>query len=495
MKIIIEPNEDRRDLNRIRLGDAIRNYSIFTLHKYYCPDELFCIKQWFDLNEIYTHMYEYILKKFTIRWGKKHKCKYPGCGDCAVIDANHKCKTVICANPDGDQTLDLLGIHKIPIGCTRDPATKKRLCKKCFELKKQQVVLGTRTTQSLDEYRKVRKNYKDESDSEPDGDINMGASNNNNGNNVSNDDDGGNNISNEDNIVDINDGQVDNGGGNDKVAWYNEKFLSGDQYLIEKIVSYNGEYLKKNRKYTIKWLNWDKTTEEPYENIDQKWIKKFHQGGNVPLQVWKSEDTQELNEIFDIGEDKAQVKCNTDKEIPKKDDPKFVKQKRMVGCGTVMWPCGIVLYCGMFFRSESSMQWIRHWANIVQWCEWKESKKPEDFSIFYDDACHLAQVLRNPKRHKVHEIWEWLSRCCIYLDRMHAKNHCVECRKNFQITKGDVKYKLVNTQVCESLYRWLSSYKHIICNMNLLDFEWFLLRLCHWRNVEIEKSLNHSYML
>ena len=167
----------------------------------------------------------------------------------------------------------------------------------------------------------------------------------------------------------------------------------------------------------------------------------------------------------------------------------------MIGCGTVCWPCGIIFYVGMFYRSESCMQWIRHLSNIVQWCDWMNDDEMKDLTFIYDDACHLSKVIKNPKRVNCHPVWTWLSKLKYYLDRLHRRNHKKKCQKLFSIPKSDLGYHWVNTQVCESLYKWLSAFKHIVCNQTQLHFKWFSLGLCHFRNIEIEKSLQQGKVL
>ena len=442
-------------------------------------------------------MFDEVQVLFTVHWGNTHNCKIPGCGTCAVFDANHKCKSPTCANPECVTPLDLFGLYSINIGCNNQPSSRSHLCASCYEKYRDQLVLIPRTGGSGNAKKISNSNSSNSNDS-----------NSNNSDSISNNSNCNDSISNSTNDITITSEKKQD----DKqlVDDYNDNDLPDNKYLMECILQSNKSRTLKTRKYLIKWVGYPSSQNswEPAKNIPRKWTKKFDDNPNEPLTIWTPNDTKILQGTShdDISEEKAQIECNTDKEKAKKDDRLFVKQKRMIGVGTVCWPCGIVFYVGLFYRSESIMQWIRHLCLIVIWCDWLNDVTKQALSLIYDDACHLSGVLKNPKRLTAHakkakenpknsvlqlgvKVWTWLSQRKIKLDRVHTKNHKEECALKFGITTADEEYKCVNTEVCESLYRWLSAFKHVVCNMTQLHMKWLLLNLCHQRNVEVEKAL------
>ena len=488
-------------MQRKRLGPALLEFSAFQTHNYYKPHDHFLWNKSNCSHEYFlSKLYDEIQKLFTIHWGNHHKCKIPGCGTCAVFDANHKCKAPTCANPDCVTPLDFFGLYSINIGCSNQPSSRSHLCSACYEKYRDQLVLVSRTGGSGNGNKNSKSN--DTPTISKEANSNDNNSNDSNCNNT--------NSSNSNDITIISKQKQENE--NDLINEYNEHDLPQDKYLMERILKHDGGKTLKTRKYLIKWLGHPSSANswEPAKNIPRKWTKKFDANPNSPLQVWTSNDTKTLENTSndDISEEKSQIECNTDKEKAKKDDRPFVKQKRMIGVGTVCWPCGIIFYVGLFYRSESIMQWIRHLCLIVMWCNWLTDITKQGLSLIYDDGCHLHQVLTNPKRianHErkatenpknnilqlAHKVWMWLSKRKIKLDRVHAANHKEACVSKFGIKTSDTEYKCVNTEVCESLYRWLSAFKHIVCNMTQLHMKWFVLNLCHQRNIEVEKALKH----
>lgn len=453
--------EPRIHLRRQRLGPILLEFTAFRLNKYYNGRKEFLWDQDVSFDCFLEGLFNHVEQSFTRKWGNGHQCRLKGCGWCVIFDANHKCKSPTCANPDCVTPLDLLGVYSINIGCSNQPEYRSHLCIECNEKLKHQIALGVKT---YDKSTSKRNN----------------------------------NIKNNDNSNDkSSSNQNSNVNASDAINEYNEQDLPQNMYLMEKILQYDGSASPK--KYLIKWLNYDESenTWEPAKHIPLKWRKMFHANNDQPLQIWKPNETEILKKTSktqdeDISEEKSNLDCNTDKEKVKDDDREFVKQKRMIGVGTMCWPCGIIFYVGLFYRSESIMQWIRHLSLVVQWCGWMTQPWRQNLTLIYDDACHLAGVLRNPKRKNCHPIWTWLANLRIFLDRIHTVNHVEQCREIFGMTKDMVEFHLVNTEVCESLYRWLSSFKHVVCNMTQLHMKWFLLNICHQRNIEVAKAIRQS---
>ena len=123
--------DSRIDIARSILSEACDQYMFHNMLNFYSNLPVEC--HFLDSNENNwrTHREYWIdclYDNFSLHWSK-HKCSYPGCCKYLVIDANHKNKAVICANPFR-YTLDLFG-HKIPIGCYKYPSGRSRYCSEC----------------------------------------------------------------------------------------------------------------------------------------------------------------------------------------------------------------------------------------------------------------------------------------------------------------------------------------------------------------------------
>ena len=116
----------------------------------------------------------------------------------------------------------------------------------------------------------------------------------------------------------------------------------------------------------------------------------------------------------------------------------------------------------------------------------------DDDAIFvYDDACHLDRFKRNPKRANINETTKIVAKIECWIDRMHARNHKTECQEKYSSYRAK-SLQGVDTEACEQLFSWLSSYRFIVKHMNrhrFLFFIWFLL----WqRNLQTEKRLKQK---
>ena len=75
----------------------------------------------------------FIVDDFTLRWGRIHRCKMPGCGDTVVADGHMDYKRAICGNQSTPEYITHDGIKSGGYwrGCTNSPSYKSRLCKEC----------------------------------------------------------------------------------------------------------------------------------------------------------------------------------------------------------------------------------------------------------------------------------------------------------------------------------------------------------------------------
>ena len=102
-----------------------------------------------------AHLVDLDLKKalhwvesdFTLRWGRIHRCKLPGCGDTCIADGHTDYRRPICANQENPTyvTHDAIKNGGYYQGCTNSPSHRSIFCEFCKRGDQQELVLGRGT--------------------------------------------------------------------------------------------------------------------------------------------------------------------------------------------------------------------------------------------------------------------------------------------------------------------------------------------------------------
>ncbi|XP_066922845.1 uncharacterized protein [Clytia hemisphaerica] len=110
-------------------------------------------------------------------------------------------------------------------------------------------------------------------------------------------------------------------------------------------------------------------------------------------------------------------------------------------------------------------------------------------TIVYDDACHLKPFATNKIRKDLTPLSKRIAGMDFAVDRFHFKNHIGEwCLENCD---PDMVANLneVNTESCEQLFSWFSSFKHMTKHMKRETFIFLTLYLMESQNQLTEEKL------
>lgn len=162
------------------------------------------------------------------------------------------------------------------------------------------------------------------------------------------------------------------------------------------------------------------------------------------------------------------------------------KNSRTAGILVMERPCGVVVNIKELFGSESKSQVYAHIHNLLENPAFNSTS-----TICYDDACHLKKFAQNPLRCDQTAVAARINGMEIICDRFHFKNHIdAWCRKNCN-PLDSANLKLVNTEVCEQLFSWLSKFSAITKHMNRWRFLFLMVYVFDNHNEDVVCGVFH----
>eukprot|EP00058_Branchiostoma_floridae_P001186 XP_002586674.1 hypothetical protein BRAFLDRAFT_105480 [Branchiostoma floridae] len=179
------------------------------------------------------------------------------------------------------------------------------------------------------------------------------------------------------------------------------------------------------------------------------------------------------------------IKCNTQKD-------KSGVRLNAISAGVLAFikPCNIILGLHELYLAESKSQVYGHLHSLLSRSEMGKTEY-----IIYDDACHLRKFARNPARADATETTRRLANMEMLVDRMHMRGHVDPwCKKHCGTWRFE-DLDLVNTEVCEQVFSWLSRFNRMTKHMNQHRFMFFLLYISHLHNVREELKLSSAGLL
>lgn len=139
-----------------------------------------------------------------------------------------------------------------------------------------------------------------------------------------------------------------------------------------------------------------------------------------------------------------------------------------------IWNCGIISSFRTIYGTESVSQTCNLLLDVIDII-------PNKFPNFlaFDTACQLKQytlnqVKRYEKEGMISERLNKLNSVKMVVDKFHFPGHVGKfCKSHCDPTK-EKELDNINTEVCEQTNHWLSCYKHILNNMNVERFTFYL---------------------
>ena len=153
------------------------------------------------------------------------------------------------------------------------------------------------------------------------------------------------------------------------------------------------------------------------------------------------------------------------------------KKTRTVGVLLGMWNCGIISSYRSLYGSEGIAQVFNFMLDVI-------NISPESIPKFlaYDTACQLKQyslnqITRLANNDIKSERLEHLNEIKMIVDKFHFSGHTGKFCKEHCNPNEIPEINKLNTEACEQCNAWLYNYKHILNNMNLVRFSFFLFCL------------------